>query len=315
VLFRSAWRGFTLIELLVVIAIIAILAAILFPVFAQAREKARQSTCLSNHKQIGTAMLMYAQDYDEVFVPVAISVRDEIGRAAGKEKRWGAVARVGPAQGGLGRGRGHACWGGDMQGGGMCLHWLPLCCTCQAGASRRPVWRVADTQMQNQAWMPRSLQLLTVSAPRSAAAAEVGGKQEAAPAEEAAQSQILIGHLASYQVSQLCSGLGKAEPADRRWGMWMESTAFGTVAIAIAVLLHAAGSSLACTIATARMQPLPQGMGRASVECVSGCTCEPSVLDGWWERHASLQVMHTIRVSQGGLGGGRTRPCRAGLSE
>src|SRR5690349_3905542 len=62
-------RGFTLIELLVVIAIIAILAAILFPVFAQAREKARQSSCLSNMKQIGSALLMYVQDYDEVWPP------------------------------------------------------------------------------------------------------------------------------------------------------------------------------------------------------------------------------------------------------
>jgi len=57
--------GFTLIELLVVIAIIAILAAILFPVFAKAREKARQTSCLSNQRQIATAILSYTQDYDE----------------------------------------------------------------------------------------------------------------------------------------------------------------------------------------------------------------------------------------------------------
>jgi prepilin-type N-terminal cleavage/methylation domain-containing protein/prepilin-type processing-associated H-X9-DG protein len=61
----SRRKAFTLIELLVVIAIIAILAAILFPVFAQARDKARSAACLSNMKQVGNALMMYMQDYDE----------------------------------------------------------------------------------------------------------------------------------------------------------------------------------------------------------------------------------------------------------
>jgi len=67
-------RAFTLIELLVVIAIIAILAAILFPVFAKAREKARQSSCSSNLKQLGTGWVMYVQDYDERCMAVCYGV-------------------------------------------------------------------------------------------------------------------------------------------------------------------------------------------------------------------------------------------------
>ncbi len=80
---RRTHRGFTLIELLVVIAIIAILAAILFPVFAQAREAARTVSCLSNNKQIGTAQVMYVQDYDETIVPWRNCPTSNNGQAAG----------------------------------------------------------------------------------------------------------------------------------------------------------------------------------------------------------------------------------------
>src|SRR5437867_1928522 len=70
---RPRFGAFTLIELLVVIAIIAILAAILFPVFAQAREAARKTTCQSNLKQISTGAMMYTQDYDEIMMPSYVS--------------------------------------------------------------------------------------------------------------------------------------------------------------------------------------------------------------------------------------------------
>jgi prepilin-type N-terminal cleavage/methylation domain-containing protein len=79
--FRDGSNAFTLIELLVVIAIIAILAAILFPVFARAREKARTTVCLSNCKQLGTAIMMYVQDYDEIY-PAATNI------TAGVNAQW-----------------------------------------------------------------------------------------------------------------------------------------------------------------------------------------------------------------------------------
>ena len=80
---RHRENGFTLIELLVVIAIIAILAAILFPVFAQARDKARAASCLSNCKQIGLSYHMYIQDYDE---HIPVHCNRIVGSATGVDK-------------------------------------------------------------------------------------------------------------------------------------------------------------------------------------------------------------------------------------
>jgi prepilin-type N-terminal cleavage/methylation domain-containing protein/prepilin-type processing-associated H-X9-DG protein len=81
-------QGFTLIELLVVIAIIAILAAILFPVFAKAREKARQTTCLNNQRQIATSLLMFVQDHDETFPEAATWTTDLAGTYGVTGKVW-----------------------------------------------------------------------------------------------------------------------------------------------------------------------------------------------------------------------------------
>ena len=85
-----AKNAFTLIELLVVIAIIAILAAILFPVFAQARDKARQTACLSNQKQVGTALMMYVQDYDETLpsAPYNLLITDPDALAGWSWSLW-----------------------------------------------------------------------------------------------------------------------------------------------------------------------------------------------------------------------------------
>jgi prepilin-type N-terminal cleavage/methylation domain-containing protein/prepilin-type processing-associated H-X9-DG protein len=92
---RDRKAAFTLIELLVVIAIIAIIAAILFPVFARVREKGRQTVCLSNLKQIDTAVMMYMQDYDEAFPFVLNFAANFIGNGNfGDNDKWPRVSGV-----------------------------------------------------------------------------------------------------------------------------------------------------------------------------------------------------------------------------
>lgn len=106
----AARRGFTLIELLVVIAIIAILAAILFPVFARAREAARKTTCMNNVKQLATGTMMYVQDYDEQFPQggIACNVASADGTAG---CLWGALREGNNRRG----------YGDTWQGGGTAV--------------------------------------------------------------------------------------------------------------------------------------------------------------------------------------------------
>jgi prepilin-type N-terminal cleavage/methylation domain-containing protein/prepilin-type processing-associated H-X9-DG protein len=98
-------HGFTLIELLVVIAIIAILAAILFPVFSRAREKARQASCQSNEKQIGLAFNMYLQDYDEEYCGAQAADAANFAASGGYVGAW------------IYKAAGATAW--DVRGGGL----------------------------------------------------------------------------------------------------------------------------------------------------------------------------------------------------
>ena len=95
---RGRGKGFTLIELLVVIVIIAILAAILFPVFARARENARRASCQSNLKQIGLGFLMYAQDYDSVLPSLGFAAGETITYPDGTVAQPYWPARIYPYQ-------------------------------------------------------------------------------------------------------------------------------------------------------------------------------------------------------------------------
>ena len=97
---RRSDLAFTLVELLVVIAVIAILAALLFPVFAQAREKARQAACASNLRQIGMAFAMYTEDYDER-LPDRRDLKLSLPGGSSAKTAWMAIANAAIARGRL----------------------------------------------------------------------------------------------------------------------------------------------------------------------------------------------------------------------
>ncbi len=172
-------RGFTLIELLVVIAIIAILAAILFPVFAQAREKARQTTCTSNVKNLGLAVVMYAQDYDETYPPLWYAVGDG---------HWPNTVRPYIGQG-----------GSDPSG----KKWTKGIMVCPSAPLKEPGWSYAMSQ-QMSVYEPklngyRGLSLATISRPANvlmiAEAPQVQEWQQASIEIESADSKCWGGPL------------------------------------------------------------------------------------------------------------------------
>ena len=131
---KKSSHGFTLIELLVVIAIIAILAAILFPVFAKVREKARQTTCASNQKQIGLAAMQYVQDYDEAFPVQYYTVPGDYNSIVTWDNLLGPYIKLGLAKTGTATGYGsfttpneilHCPDDNVARGGANGAHWKP----------------------------------------------------------------------------------------------------------------------------------------------------------------------------------------------
>ena len=127
--------------------------------------------------------------------------------------------------------------------------------------------------------------------------AEASKEEEEEAKPQGTMSQVLIGHLASYEARSRCrlawlASVGCMPHISNRCLLGLVLGWLGSCATASDMLLH--GTPLSGL----------QGMGKAEVECISGCRCDASVLDGWWERHASLQVMHTVLVRVAPWAGG-----------